>query len=254
MAIEILSKAAQINSDVNDEEIFINKPIGFPNETSELAPISNLFYIVNAETEEGSTIKMHEHKGFEVLTLVHRGYWDYYDMITKKWNRLVTGEVQFLKPGKGYVHSERLGQSSHITQIWFDPNLQKSLLREPLVSDYKNSDFHTIDSGNKRVKTIIGGTSLISPDSDEISVKEITLFHGTHLIALEAYSYYSFYIAKGDIEVNTKIVTEEDFMIIKDEADLEITCGRETKLIMIETPKTLKYKTYAQIFPDKYSD
>lgn len=253
MSIEIISKAAQVNADVNEEEILMNKPIGFPNDHGEQHPYSNIFYFMNAESEEGSTLPLHRHEGFEILTFVNRGWYEYYDSTIKKWIRLHGGDVNLVKAGKGIAHAEKLGTNSQILQIWFNPDLIQTLKKEPFVADFKNSDFYSMEMGNKKIKSIIGNDELITLDSDDITIKEITFFHGTHIVALEQYSCYSIYLIKGDLELNTLIVTQDDFIIVKDESELEITCGRESKILLIESPMNLKYKTYYNYFQDKYS-
>ena len=42
-------------------------------------------------------------------------------------------------------------------------------------------------------------------------------------------------------------------MTIVGESALEITAGRESKLMMIETPKDIAYRSYAQLYSHKYT-
>jgi hypothetical protein len=42
-------------------------------------------------------------------------------------------------------------------------------------------------------------------------------------------------------------------MVIKDESILELTASREVKLITVESTSEMTYKTYAELYPRKYS-
>ena len=70
--IEIYSKEKQAYGQFNNGEIIENKPIGFPSDNGKMLPYSNLFYWAHAVSKADSTIGLHPHKGFEIITFVLR--------------------------------------------------------------------------------------------------------------------------------------------------------------------------------------
>ncbi len=129
--LRIFKKEDQTFGQFNGGEIIENKPIGFPHEAFVLKPFSNLFYWAHAIATKDSTIGLHPHKGFEILTYVLKGKIKHYDSKIEKWVSLKKGDVQLIQSGSGISHSEHLYDESEIFQIWFDPDLSKSLNKEP---------------------------------------------------------------------------------------------------------------------------
>ena len=150
--LRIFKKEDQTFGQFNGGEIIENKPIGFPHEAFVLKPFSNLFYWAHAIATKDSTIGLHPHKGFEILTYVLKGKIRHYDTKIEKWVSLKKGDVQLIQSGSGISHSEHLYDKSEIFQIWFDPDLSKSLNKEPQYKDYKEKEFENING----IKTIIG--------------------------------------------------------------------------------------------------
>ena len=68
--LEIISKKSQAYGEFNNGEIIENKPIGFPKDGGKLKAYSNLFYWAYAKANFDSTIGLHPHKGFEIITYV----------------------------------------------------------------------------------------------------------------------------------------------------------------------------------------
>ena len=82
--LEIISKKSQAYGEFNNGEIIENKPIGFPNDGGKLKAYSNLFYWAYAKANFDSTIGLHPHKGFEIITYVIDGEIKHYDTLIKK--------------------------------------------------------------------------------------------------------------------------------------------------------------------------
>ena len=146
MKIEIYQIKDQAKGNFNNGEILENKPIGFPGENGKLKPYSNIFYWAHAwTTYQKSTIGLHPHKGFEICSFVLKGKINHYDTNQKKWISLSEGDVQIIRSGSGISHSEELLENSEIFQIWFDPDVSKSIHKYPSYNDYKKNDFETHD-------------------------------------------------------------------------------------------------------------
>ena len=142
MGIEIFNTEDQASGNFNYGEILENKPIGFPQDSGKLKPYSNLFYWAHAWTPgKKSTIGLHPHKGFEICSFVLKGKINHFDTKQNKWISLEEGDVQIIRSGNGISHAEELESKSEIFQIWFDPDLSKTLKKEASYDDYKSKDF-----------------------------------------------------------------------------------------------------------------
>ena len=108
------------------EKLLKNKPIGFPTDRGPNRSYSNLFYWAHATAKLDSTIGLHPHRGFEILTYVLSGSIKHYDTLIDKWIKLDKGDVQVIQSGSGISHSEFIQKNSSIFQIWFDPNINKT--------------------------------------------------------------------------------------------------------------------------------
>ena len=98
----------------------------------------SIFYWAHAwTTGKRSTIGLHPHQGFEICTFVLRGSINHFD--TKLNKRLDEGDVQIIR--SGISHSEEILENSEIFQIWFDPDLSKSLKKPASYNDYKIDEF-----------------------------------------------------------------------------------------------------------------
>ena len=97
--IEVIKKQEQAYGEFNGGEIIENKPIGFPKEGGKIKPYSNIFYWAHAKAEKESTIGLHPHKGFEIISFVLSGSIKHYDTLLKKWINLNKGDIQVIKSG-----------------------------------------------------------------------------------------------------------------------------------------------------------
>ena len=237
--IEVYRKNQQSFGEFNSGEIIENKPIGFPHESGGSKAYSNIFYWAFAEGKKDSTIGLHPHKGFEIMTYVIKGSIKHYDTLIKKWITLNKGDVQIIQSGSGISHSEYLEKNSSIFQIWFDPNLEKSLYQKPSYKDYQSTDFEI----NNKKKIIIGENSPIKIFSEKINIYE--LFNNKDFIIENSNNFFlSIYILSGEIKINKKIIQKDSFIKIKEEKEIKINVISDCKLFCISSPINPKYKTY----------
>ena len=147
--IEIIKRSEQAEGNFNNGEILEKKPIGFPQDGGKSRPYSNIFYWAHAWTnEKKSTIGLHPHQGFEICSFILNGKINHYDTKQERWITLEKGDVQIIRAGKGISHAEELLENSEIFQIWFDPDLSKSLMNDASYDDYSLEDFK-IDNTRK---------------------------------------------------------------------------------------------------------
>ena len=247
MKIEIYQIKDQAKGNFNNGEILENKPIGFPGENGKLRPYSNIFYWAHAwTTNEKSTIGLHPHKGFEICSFVLKGKINHYDTNQKKWISLSEGDVQIIRSGSGISHSEELLENSEIFQIWFDPDVSKSIHKYPSYNDYKKNDFDIIDLKSKKIKLIKTENSILKMDSEGIIIKEYCFKDEEKHQKIEILEnkIHSFFLLNGEIELDKKLIVKGDFFKVSDLKELDIKILSNSKVFEIVSPKILSYKTY----------
>ncbi len=126
MALEIIPKDQQASGEFNGGQIIENKPIGFPQDGGNIKPYSNLFYWAYAEAVEESTIGLHPHQGFEIMSFVLKGAIRHFDTKLEEWRRLEEGDAQIIRSGNGISHSEHMEKGAAMFQIWIDPKSRQN--------------------------------------------------------------------------------------------------------------------------------
>lgn len=243
MGIKVIKKEEQAEGNFNNGEILENKPIGFPQDRGVQKAYSNLFYWAHAYTSKASTIGLHPHKGFEIVSYVLKGAIKHFDTKTDKWLGIETGGFQVIKSGNGISHSEELEKDSEIFQIWFDPNLNESLYKEPSYEDYKSEMLPIETNKNRSIKTIVGEDSPVKLDTEGINIQEITLKQN-FLLQLKSNYTNSIYVIRGKVIINDEQMEKDDFAIVDMENELKINGEIDSKLFIISSPIKPNYKTY----------
>lgn len=238
--IEIIPKNKQAQGQFNGGEIIENKPVGFPQDGGEKQPYSNIFYWAYAQANKESTIGLHPHKGFEIITFVLKGSIRHYDTLLTKWIDLEEGDIQVIKSGSGVSHSEALNKDAAIFQIWFDPNLDQSLYKKAEYQDYKKEEFNL----EGKTKKLIGNNAKIKIDSEGVEVYELHLNNEEYKIPNKENEIYSLYILEGEIKINKKKTSKDDFIIISENEEILITAKKATKIFCIKSNRNLSYPTY----------
>ncbi len=248
MSIEIYPINLQAKGNFNNGEILENKPIGFPSDGGKLKPYSNIFYWAHAWTNsKKSTIGLHPHQGFEICSFVLKGQINHYDTKQKKWISLSKGDVQIIRSGSGISHAEELMENSEIFQIWFDPDLSKTLKKEATYDDYKNSEIEKIESEYVVIKLIKSSDSNMKMDTEEVIIKE-------YFIKKEAKSFnldisntkvHSFLILEGSIKIGNDEHQPGTFFKVYNTDRLEFNINSNVKIFEISTPLRTSYSTYS---------
>ncbi|MDG1145978.1 MAG: pirin family protein [Flavobacteriales bacterium] len=244
MSIQISKKEEQAKGSFNHGEIIENKPIGFTQDGGKVRPYSNLFYWAHASSKTGSTIGLHPHKGFEIVSYVLRGTIGHYDTKTDKWWELDQGSLQVIKSGNGIAHSEEVKANSAIFQIWFDPNLTKSLYKEAEYKDYEASSFKTVHKDQISTTNIVGDSSPVDLDTEGIEMKEILVKQDTN-ISINPAETYSIYVLNGSFTLNREKVEPDDFIIVNELDILNFGIKSPVKIFVIKSPRTPTYATYS---------
>tara|TARA_B110000305_G_C19460687_1_gene654145 strand:+ start:4303 stop:5025 length:723 start_codon:yes stop_codon:yes gene_type:complete len=231
----------QVKGNFNNGEIIENKPIGFPQEGG-IEKYSNIFYWANAVGIQDSTIGLHPHRGFEIMSIVLEGNIKHYDTLLQKWISLKKGDVQLIKSGSGLSHAEALQKGSRIFQIWFYPDLRKTLLHKPTYNDYSKN----ILPNKRGVTTIVGKDSPIKLESEGVEIFEIEFEFENKSFQIECDKdyYYSLYLMKGALKIQQVDMQKDDFIIVESEESLHIEVSDGGCLLYIKSPIITSYPTY----------
>lgn len=248
MSLRIIPKAQQGAGAFNGGEIVENKPIGFPKDHSTVRPYSNLFYWAHARAMTDSTIGLHPHQGFEICSFVLRGEIRHYDTQLKTWRPLQAGDVQIIRAGNGISHSEWMGQGGEIFQIWFDPDLSKTLTQPASYDDYRAADFPEDVTTGVRVKTIAGDGSPFRMDTPGVTIWQVALdAEASHVLRADPNNIYSAYVLEGEVLFNGEAAKQFDFVQLTEQTTIELTSPAGATVFMIASPMEPGYATYGQM-------
>ncbi len=247
MPISIIPKEKQGSGAFNGGEIVENKPIGFPQDHSSIRPYSNLFYWAHARAVKDSTIGLHPHQGFEICSFVLKGDIRHYDTKLKDWRPLQAGDVQIIRAGNGISHSEFMSKDAEIFQIWFDPNLEKTMGQAASYDDYRADDFPATIAGGVKIETLAGPGSPFRMDTPGIVIQKIELDNAGHTLTAEAGKIYSAYLLEGEAEINGETVKQFDFILITEEQTIDIQSLTTASIFIIASPVQPGYRTYGDL-------
>ncbi len=245
--IRIISKEQQGYGAFNGGEIVENKPIGFPQDHSSIRPYSNLFYWAHARAVTDSTIGLHPHQGFEICSFVLRGEIRHYDTKLREWKPLSAGDVQIIRAGNGISHSEWIGKDGEIFQIWFDPNLEKTLSKPASYDDYKAAEFPEKQVGSARVKTLVGAGSPFQMDTPGVEVFRIEIESGEFRLNAEPGKIYSAYLLEGEVDLNGEAAKPSDFVLLTEQEEIVLNAPNGAHVFVIASPANPGYRTYGQL-------
>lgn len=224
-----------------------NKPIGFPQDHSSVRPYSNLFYWAHAKGMADSTIGLHPHQGFEILSFVLKGEIRHYDTKLREWRPLQAGDVQIIRAGNGISHSEWLGKGAEIFQIWFDPNLAVTLEKPASYDDYKADQFPLETVGETKITIMIGGASPFQMDTPGIEVYRFDLNKSTHTIDADPAKVYSAYVLDGKVSLNGSAAELSDFILLTEQNAITLQSDAIASVFVIASPAQPGYRTYGQL-------
>lgn len=255
MSLSIVPKKDQAKGQFNGGAILEDKPIGFPQDGGDVKPYSNILYWAHAWTSEGSTIGEHPHRGFEIMSFVLKGTIEHYDNKNKDlptgqagWRKLNTGDAQIIRSGDGITHSERMNAGSSMFQIWFDPDLNKTLSKPASYDDYASNMFPVSSENGITTKVYKGENAPIKMDTEGIVIKEMSFPAKEHTLKLNQETVYSIFLLDGTIEIDVPDKIEEgDFVIIREQDEFKFNSLTDSKLFIIESPLRPSYQTYAEM-------
>lgn len=242
MSITIIPKNEQADGQFNGGAILEKRPVFY--QQSNTFPYSNLFYWAHAWSDRGSTIGLHPHQGFEILSFVLKGSIEHYDTKNQAWLPLNAGDAQIIRSGSGISHAEKLLPGSSIFQIWFDPNLQHSVKHPATYDDYKSETFPVVNEEGYQAKIFKGIDSPLQMATEGIAIRQLNFEKGNHTIPLKKSSVYSIFVLSGKGSVGGNWMQHEDFVKIEDASSVNLQATEKSSLFLIESPVEPSYQTY----------
>ena len=250
MALTIIPKKEQAYGQFNNGQIIENKPIGFPREGGPTKPYSTLFYWAYAEAKVDSTIGLHPHQGFEIMSFVLNGKIRHFDTKLDGWRDLEKGDVQIIRAGKGISHAEFMAQDAVMFQIWMDPNINKTMQQEATYDDYPAADFPIEDRNGLQVTTYTGTPEApLRMDTAGVTIArwELKDAEAVQTIDLQPDEVYSIYVLNGEGTFNGESVKSDDFIIIENANQLVLESNEDIELFVIASPVNVGYATYGEM-------
>ena len=138
------------------------KLLGFPGEGLNVPNTGPLFYWAWATAKGYGKIGLHPHRAFEIMSYALKGEIGHYDTMGNR-SRVKAGGTQVMQTGSGVSHEEEtVGDHNEFFQIWFEPNLKKTVHQTPTYSEFRHEDFPTEVRDGVTLKHIIGNGAPIS--------------------------------------------------------------------------------------------
>ena len=227
------------------------KPVGFPHEGLALKNLGPLFYWAWASANGYGKIALHPHQGFEIMSYALEGEIGHYDTLGNR-SRVKAGGAQVIQAGSGISHEEEtLGEFTDFFQIWFNPDLRKTLHRDPTYNEHKSEDFPIEGQDGVTIKTLIGKDSPVNLES-EVKMKDVSIEKERQLqISLSQGKTLALVVISGkgilfDMQTGTKhYVNRQDFALIhsKQRGEISIQAGSDSllRVATIEVPAQVDY-------------
>ena len=244
--MRIIPISQQARGAFNNGQIIENKPIGFPQDGGFVRPYSSLFYWARAEAMVDSTIGVHPHKGFEIMSFVLEGNIRHFDSKLNDWKPLQAGDVQIIRAGNGISHAEHIEKGGVIFQIWLDPDLSKTLYKDASYDDYRSDSFKREQLDGTVITYYAGDLGIMSFDTPGIDIRRVSTGQNDFHWNGQPEKLRSLYVIDGSGTINGKTIEKDDFIILENGEDI-VMQSHESLLdvFILSGPIDPGYKTYA---------
>ncbi len=193
---------------------------------------SDLRVINDDRVDAGEGFGTHPHRDMEIFSYVLEGALAHKDSMGIG-SVIRPGDVQMMSAGSGVSHSEFNGSQDepvHFLQIWIVPNERNA---EPR---YQERNFSEADKrGQLRL--------IISPDGAQASLQvrqDVRVYAGlfdgaeTATFALPAQRYAYVHIARGQVELNGKLLHEGDGVRVREAQALTFANGQDSEVLLFD--------------------
>ena len=142
------------------------KPIPFPHEGPAIKNKGPLFYWAWASASGYGKIGLHPHQGFEIISYALEGEIGHYDTLGNE-SRVRAGGAQVMQTASGVSHQEETnGDRTEFFQIWFEPDVRKTLRQQPTYQAFDDGDFPVNNHEGTKIKTVLGKDSPVILETD----------------------------------------------------------------------------------------
>jgi redox-sensitive bicupin YhaK (pirin superfamily) len=182
----------------------------------------------------GGAFDMHPHSDMEIITYMVSGSLRHLDDMCNG-NLLKAGDVQRMTAGTGLMHSEVNADPNepvHMLQIWIMPE------RNGLVPSYEEKHF-TDEQKQNRWASIISN----NPNDAAIKINQdmrmlaSDLSTGQSLACdLDISRSHYFYIVRGIVKVDGKLLKSGDALLINEEQTLYFTAEENAEILWFDLP------------------
>jgi redox-sensitive bicupin YhaK (pirin superfamily) len=193
---------------------------------------SDLRVINDDRVDAGEGFGTHPHRDMEIFSYVLEGALAHKDSMGIG-SVIRPGDVQMMSAGSGVSHSEFNGSQDepvHFLQIWIVPNERNA---EPR---YQERHFSEADKrGQLRL--------IISPDGAQASLQvrqDVRVYAGlfdgaeTATFELPAQRYAYVHIARGQVELNGKLLREGDGVRVREAQALTFANGQDSEVLLFD--------------------
>jgi redox-sensitive bicupin YhaK (pirin superfamily) len=144
------------------------KPLAFPGEGPSVPHTGPLFYWAWATAKGYGKIGLHPHQAFEIMSYALKGEIGHYDTLGNR-SRVKAGGAQVMQTGSGVSHEEEtVAEHNEFFQIWFQPDMKKTIGQTPTYHEFRNEDFPTEIRDGVTIKHVIGHGAPVSIQADAI--------------------------------------------------------------------------------------
>jgi hypothetical protein len=230
------------------------KPIDFPGGTSESKRIGPLFYWSWATAKGDGVISMHPHQAFEIVSYVLEGIVGHSDSLDNK-SRVGPGGAQLIQAGSGIYHQEEMyGDVTDFFQIWFEPDIRRTIKNDPNYLQIEHEEFPATDKNGVVIKSVIGYDSPLQIVAD-VKAQDIIIESGNkYSRKLEAGKALAIAVIAGSGIISTDeteaVLNHKDYSVLKAAEDVQIefiTTGKSSlRLLIIEVPIKVNYPLYGE--------
>jgi len=247
MSVQLIPKSRQGRGAFNGGEIVENHPVGFPQNGGEGKPFSSLFYWAHARAVTDSTIGLHPHQGFEIMSFILKGRIRHFDTKLNAWKDLEAGDVQIIRAGSGISHAEFMAKDAEMFQIWFDPDLNKTLQQPPSYNDYRDADLPRKKAGNLHIKTYVGPGAPVAMDTPDLRIQMLDWATANESLPASPDRVYAIYVLEGSVAINDTTAHTHDFAIVSNASEIQLESPASGRVFMIDLPQKVPYQTYGEI-------
>ena len=162
LEIKIYPPEVQGVGEFDGGRITETKPLAFPGEGPVVSHTGPLFYWAWATAKGYGKIGLHPHQAFEIMSYALTGEIGHYDTLGNR-SRVKAGGAQVMQTGSGVSHEEEtVDDHNEFFQIWFEPNLKKTIHQTPTYHEFRHEDFPIEVRDGVTLKHIIGNGAPIS--------------------------------------------------------------------------------------------